>query len=77
MKKGKISLIALLILAYFMINVQCITKYDFNACRIQNCVSMEKLCIEDEGQCLKGFSDTRKWYIFHYLVSKDVYLKIN
>lgn len=50
-----------LFLVLCIVNVQSISKYDFNACRIQNCVSMEKSCIEDEGQCLKGFSDTRKW----------------
>lgn len=57
----KISFIAILLIVLGIVSVKCISKYDFNACRIQNCVSMEKSCIEDEGQCLKGFSDTRKW----------------
>lgn len=56
-----ISFIAIFLIAFGIASVECISKYDFNACRIQNCVSMEKSCIEDEGECLKGFSDTRKW----------------
>ena len=57
----KTSFLSMFAVILLFINVDCIGKYDFNVCRIQNCVSREKLCIEDEGICLKGFSDTRKW----------------
>ena len=45
--KNKTSIITIVLLACAIIQSTAINKYDFNACRIENCISREKACISD------------------------------
>jgi hypothetical protein len=56
----------------FIIGVNAISKYDFNACRISSCNSEEQNCLAEEAGCLNYFATMRNWYLCPHTASHHV-----
>ena len=48
-------------LCVLLLGVGCITKFDFNVCRINNCNTEEINCINDQTECLNYYAQSRNW----------------
>lgn len=42
-------------------SVACISRYNFNVCRITYCTTQESVCVAGVGDCMQAFAKTRQW----------------
>ena len=53
--------VRVVLVCLLLLGVHCITKWDFNVCRINNCNTEEINCVSDQTTCLNYFGPMREW----------------